>query len=129
LNLIQEDVPLPSLAEIIALISDSWECGLQENMHFRELISQIQTLVLEHTGEVTKCTRGEGQGGSLGRGQGEEAHRPEDDEETELECSLPESSEGSDAGSTVWSEYTVKSVTSYNERRPSGSLGYALGWV
>ena len=130
------DLPAPTLAEVIQVICDSWERGLKENVPFRELIrkllaeaegagagagGEVEGNVLGEHGPLdnpwqvcTQCFQAQGVVDSEDVGRGS--------------CSsLTERSwEGSDASSTVYSEYTVRSTTSLNERtnwffRPRGS--------
>lgn len=110
--MLREDVPPPSLCEVITFISDSWEYGLQENA--RELLGQVQKLILERAAGGAKkspCTVAGEHADRLLLESHASVHGAEEPHQSEEENEC-------DAGSTVWSdlEYTVRSVRSIKER-------------
>jgi len=134
------NLPMPTLPDAIQLMLTTWRYGLEDTVPFRVLINRINKLLAENElgaggdGEAKRSTLVEelaGTGFDSGGRRQEENNDSDSDPnldaqsveihiEQDLEgdaCSLPDTApEGSDASSMIYSLYTVKSVTSINER-------------
>lgn len=117
------NVPTPTLSEVIQVIRDSWEQGLNDDMVFLALVNRIKRL-------LDGCIVG-GEAGERRHATGEQyrfdGHWQEGDAEMnprvrvnpgemEQDNSSTAWSEGSDARSMTYSAYTVRSVTSFKEQ-------------
>jgi hypothetical protein len=111
------NVPTPTLSEVIQVIRDSWELGLNDDIVFLVLVNRIKRL-------LDGCIVG-GEAGERRHATGE--HWQEGGEEMsprvrvnpgemEHDNSSTAWSDGSDARSMTYSAYTVRSVTSFKEQ-------------
>jgi len=124
---------MPTLADAIQLMLTSWQYGLEDSVPFRVQINRIKNLLIEKAaraggdGEVKRNMFGELASTGFDRGCQRQGENDDTDIESiqihiepELEgdvCSWSYTApEGSDVSSIINSLYTVKSVTSLNER-------------
>ena len=114
-NEIKKDLPTPTISEVISLICDAWEHGLNENRTFLVLMCRIRKLLDEnepYAHEKHGRFDNHWQEGT----EHPQIRRPVDSKDFELDDSSTTWPESSDASSMTYSEYTVRSVTSFNER-------------
>ena len=129
-----QDLPMPTLADVIQLMLTLWQYGLEDSVPFRVQINRIKDLLVEKAaraegdGEVKRSTleepanTGSDDGGWRWQGANNDTDaesvqiRIEPDSEGEVCSSSYPAQEGSDVSSIISSLYTVKSVTSINER-------------
>jgi hypothetical protein len=104
----------------IKLIRDAWERGLNDNRAFRVLMGRIKKLLDESAEAGADEQHAHGEHGRFDSHWQEGAEnlqiRQVDSEDIALDGSSTTWPEGSDANSMAYSEYTVRSITSFNER-------------
>jgi hypothetical protein len=122
------NVPTPTLSEVIQVIHDSWEMGLNDDMRFLVLMSRIKRLLDEGIvgGEAASGERRPAMGAREQSRFGSRWHWQEGAEmnprvrvnpaKMEQDNSSTTWSEGSDARSMTYSAYAVRSVTSFKEQ-------------
>ena len=112
----------PTLSEVIQVIHDSWELGLNDDLRFLDLMGRIKGLVDERIvgGEVGERHPIGEQCRFDSHWQGGAEMKPRvqvnPGGEMEQDNSSTTWSEGSDARSMTHSAYTVRSVTSWKEQ-------------
>ena len=111
------DVPTPTLSEVIQVIRDSWELGLHDDTVFLALMDRIKRLLDECIvgGEAGKRRHGEQHRFDSHWQEGAEMNPRVRVNSGEMAGEM-EQDNCSDARSMTYSAYTVRSVTSFQEK-------------
>ena len=112
---IKKDLPTLTISELIQLICDAWEHGLNENRAFLVLMCRIKQL-LDENERYAHEKHGRFDSHWQEGTEHPQIRRQVDSKDFELDDSSTTWPESSDASSMTYSEYTVRSVTSSNER-------------
>jgi hypothetical protein len=114
----KQDLPSLSVSEIVQLICDTWERGLNDNRALRVLMGRVKKLLDESAEAGTDERHAHGEHGRFDGHREEGAETPRirvDSENIERDVFSTTWPESSDASSMAYS-YTVTSITSFNER-------------